>query len=237
MTPVEQYPELTRAMRAIDEGVAELGFTPEYEAQLLDILQRGWLRGPQTIPFDSNRESLLMKCCHLQLDSFRYLIDKLRRAPKAAALAHKAVHSMRKLIEALPRDDAEGLRNTAEPILREVLCEQTALEGRRPLRKRGGQMDSSVYLELALLMVFDYYFAATGDWPTKYQGGPFVAFAAAILGFPAETILRHLKRLNLNRPVIRQAADQRLDVGHLILQSLSHLIRQRLTAAAPACTI
>ena len=49
--PVEQHSEL---MREIDEAFAELGWTAEYVARLLEILHRGWLRGPRTIPFNPN---------------------------------------------------------------------------------------------------------------------------------------------------------------------------------------
>jgi len=188
---VEQHSDL---MKELDEALAELGFTAEYQAQLIEILQRGWLRGPRTIPFDSNYESWQLKRCHLHLCTIYQSEDRLRRAPKAAAIAPKALHSVRKLIEALPPADADLLRDTVER-LRVVTDQQSAIARTQPPRKRGGQTDSSQIPELALILLFDYYFKVTGDWPTKYEDGPFVAFAAAILEVPTATVLRHLKEL------------------------------------------
>ena len=194
--PVEPHSEL---MREINETVAELGYTAEYELQLLDILRHGWSRGPQTIPLNSSHWSLDLKRCHRELWYVYHAHYRLRCAPKAAALAPKALHSVRKLIEALSRADTEltELLRGSEHILSEINDWLSAMERMQPPRKRGGQMDGSRIPPLALILLFDYYFAATGDRPTRYQDHPFVAFAATILEAPAATIFRHLKRLNL----------------------------------------
>ncbi len=190
MTPhVEQHSDL---LREINEVLAELGCTAEHEAQLLNILHKGWLRGPRTKAFNRNYRSLQLRRCHLDLCLIYQYVERRRRAQKAAALAPKALHTVRKLIEALPPSDAERLRATEET-LRDLLDEQSALARKQPPRKRGGQADSSRIPDLALVLLIDHYIRATGALPTKYQDGAFVEFAAAILEIPAPTVLRHLK--------------------------------------------